>query len=84
MELNRGVLQAPFRRLIIEERNINTHTAGLMDQECMHCSALRFREDSTNDHFTTCCHNRLTHLPQPHTTHEQELKHLFEGSPQTI
>lgn len=80
VQLNEDRLQPPFRRPIIEERNINAHNAGLMDQECMHCGALHFREETTNNHFMSCCHNGLIHLPQPQTN--QELKNMFEGDSQ--
>lgn len=79
-ELNQDMLQPLFRRPMVDERNVNIHDAGLLDQECIQCSALHFREELTNNHFMTCCHNGLINLPQPKTN--VELKNLFEESPQ--
>jgi len=76
-QLTNDDLEPPFRRLITDERNINAHHAGLMNQECIHCKALHFREETSNDHFMSCCHNGLIYLPQPRIN--LELKHMFES-----
>lgn len=64
-----------FRLPLINE--IPTHNLGLMNDQCMHCGALHFVEESTNGHYNSCCHNGLIHLPQPENNNE--LQQLFRN-----
>lgn len=64
-----GDQELPIYRLPIRYE-VDTHSLGPMTDECIHCGALHFVNESTNGHYNSCCHNGLIHLPQPHNNNE--------------